>query len=165
MHKTLSLLLAAALAALLGACGSRNTNTTSESGPAPDTTIRVVGDSTTPSNANATDTATAPNSEANAVQAASEETNAEPAKGAIEKGANLAEALRAAGKVTYEYNADNGIWAHVQGKHVSIVIDEAYLNARGQKIVNALTSDIEPDVALSPDCFKPTAKIRRIEKD
>lgn len=165
MHKTLSLLLAAALAALLGACGSRNTNTTSESGPAPDTTIRVVGDSTTPSNANDTDTATAPNSEANAVQAASEETNAEPAKGAIEKGANLAEALRAAGKVTYEYNADNGIWAHVQGKHVSIVIDEADLNAHGQKIVNALTSDIEPDVALSPDCFKPTAKIRRIEKD
>ena len=45
------------------------------------------------------------------------------------------------------------------------VIDEADLNARGQKIVNALTADIEPDVALSPDCFKPTAKIRRIEKD
>lgn len=163
MHKTLSLLLAAALAALLGACGSRNTDTTSEAGPAPDTTIQVVGDSATP--ANATDTATSPNSEANAAQAASEETDAEPAKGAIEKGANLAEALRAAGKVTYEYNADNGIWAHVQGKHVSIVIDEADLNARGQKIVNALTSDIEPDVALSPDCFKPTAKIRRIEKD
>ncbi|MGN0236636.1 MAG: hypothetical protein ACI4AK_00880 [Lepagella sp.] len=81
----------------------------------------------------------------------------------IEKGANLVAVLRASKGVTYGYNADSGIWAHVG--NVSIIIDEDQLNAKGIEFISSILSDIEPDLAFSPDYLKPDAKILQIEKD
>ncbi len=81
----------------------------------------------------------------------------------IEKGANLVAVLRASKGVTYEYNADSGIWAHVG--NVSIIIDEDQLNAKGVEFMSSVLSDIEPNLAFSPDYLKPDAKILQIEKD
>lgn len=81
----------------------------------------------------------------------------------IEKGANLVAVLRGSKGVTYEYNADSGIWAHVG--NVSIIIDEDQLNAKGIEFINSILSDIEPNLAFSPDYLKPDAKILQIEKE
>ena len=81
----------------------------------------------------------------------------------IEKGANLVAVLRGSKGVTYEYNADSGIWAHVG--NVSIIIDEDQLNAKGIEFINSILSDIEPNLAFSPDYLKPDAKILQFEKE
>lgn len=81
----------------------------------------------------------------------------------IEKGAKLVAVLRGSKGVTYEYNADSGIWAHVG--NVSIIIDEDQLNAKGIEFINSILSDIEPNLAFSPDYLKPDAKILQIEKE
>ena len=81
----------------------------------------------------------------------------------IEKGANLVAVLRGSKGVTYEYNADSGIWAYVG--NVSIIIDEDQLNAKGIEFINSILSDIEPNLAFSPDYLKPDAKILQIEKE
>lgn len=81
----------------------------------------------------------------------------------IEKGANLVAVLKAAKSVTYEYNADSGIWAHIG--NVSIIIDEDQLNKKGIEFINSIPSDIEPNLAFSPEYIKPDAKILNIEED
>lgn len=81
----------------------------------------------------------------------------------IEKGANLVAVLRGSKGVTYEYNADSGIWAHVG--NVSIIIDEDQLNAKGIEFISTILSDIEPNLVFSPDYLKPDAKILQIEKE
>lgn len=81
----------------------------------------------------------------------------------IEKGANLIAVLKAAKNVTYEYNADSGIWAHIG--NVSIIIDEDQLNPRGTQFMSTVYSDIEPNLAFSPDYLKPDAKILSIEEN
>ncbi|MGM9816664.1 MAG: hypothetical protein ACI304_06355 [Lepagella sp.] len=81
----------------------------------------------------------------------------------IEKGVNLVAVLRGSKGVTYEYNADSGIWAHVG--NVSIIIDEDQLNAKGIEFISSILSDIEPNLAFSPDYLKPDAKILQIEKE
>lgn len=83
--------------------------------------------------------------------------------GKIEKGANLVDVLKAAGNVSYEYNADSGIWAHIG--NLSIIIDEADLNQKGIDFINSILSDIEPNLAFSPEYLKPDAKIRQIEQN
>lgn len=81
----------------------------------------------------------------------------------IEKGANIVAVLKAAKGVTYEYNADSGIWAHIG--NVSIIIDEDQLNQKGTQFMSTIYSDIEPNLAFSPDYVKPDAKIQTIEKN
>lgn len=81
----------------------------------------------------------------------------------IEKGANLVAVLKAAKYVTYEYNADSGIWAHIG--NISIVIDEDQLNQKGIDVINMIPSDIEPNLSFSPDYIKPDAKILHIEEN
>lgn len=81
----------------------------------------------------------------------------------IKKGANIVAVLRAAKDVSYEYNADSGIWAHIG--NVSIIIDEDQLNQKGIEFMSTIYSDIEPNLQFSPDYVKPDAKILTIEKD
>lgn len=81
----------------------------------------------------------------------------------IEKGANIVAVLKAANGVTYEYNADSGIWAHIG--NVSIIIEEDQLNQKGTQFMSTIYSDIEPNLAFSPDYIKSDAKILNIEKD
>lgn len=80
----------------------------------------------------------------------------------IKVDANLANALRSASHVTYEYNADSGIWAIIG--NVAIVIDEDQLNQKGIDFLNTIYSDIAPDIAFKPEYVKPDAKIKKIEK-
>lgn len=80
----------------------------------------------------------------------------------VAKGDNLVAVLKAHKNVTYEYNADSGIWASIGS--VALVISEDDLNEKGVAVISKLTSDIEPNVPLTPDCFKPSAKVTTIEK-
>lgn len=75
----------------------------------------------------------------------------------IKPGDNLVEVLTQATGVTYEYNADYGILA--AAGNWGIEIQEEELSEKGHKIIDSLTSDIELDVPLAPDCFLPTAKV------
>jgi len=74
----------------------------------------------------------------------------------------LADTLRKLRNVTYEYNADSGIWANAG--NIAIVIDEDQLSPEGMKYINSLTSDIEPNIDFKPEYVKPTAVIKHIEK-
>lgn len=81
--------------------------------------------------------------------------------GEIKVGANLAGALRNASNVTYEYNADSGIWATIG--NIAIVIDEDQLNQQGIDFIRTILSDIEPNIAFKPEYVKPNATIQQIE--
>ena len=70
--------------------------------------------------------------------------------------------LQSATKVTYEYNADSGIWATIG--NVAIVIDEGQLTQQGIEFIATILSDIAPDIAFKPEYVKPDAKILSIEK-
>ena len=94
--------------------------------------------------------------------------NSQAAEGAVQvdgvsvaKGMPLAETLRKLKNVSYEYNADSGIWASA-GK-VAIVISEDQLSPAGEAYINSLTSDIEPNIAFKPEYVKPGAKIEEVE--
>lgn len=80
----------------------------------------------------------------------------------VAKGMPLADTLRKLGNVTYDYNADSGIWA--SAGTIAIVIDEDQLTPQGTKFINSLTSDIEPNIDFKPEYVKPTAVIKHIEK-
>ncbi|MDD6075391.1 MAG: hypothetical protein PUB84_01380 [Bacteroidales bacterium] len=82
--------------------------------------------------------------------------------GELKVGGNLADALRSAKGVTYEYNADSGIWATIG--NVAIVIEEDQLNQKGIDFLSTIYSDIAPDIAFKPEYVKADAKILRIEK-
>ena len=87
--------------------------------------------------------------------------SAQTGDGEIKVGANLKAALESATKVTYEYNADSGIWAAIG--NVAIVIDEDQLTQQGIDFIAAILSDIAPDIAFKPEYVKPDAKILSIE--
>lgn len=79
----------------------------------------------------------------------------------IKKGDNLRAVLTAASKVTYDYDADSGIWANIG--NLSIVIDEDQLTPEGFDFIAAILSDIAPDIDFKPEYVKPDATVQRIE--
>jgi hypothetical protein len=81
----------------------------------------------------------------------------------VRKGANLVATLRQFKSITWDYNADFGVIANVPG--MWIVVDEADLTPEGQKVINALTSDMENGICFSIDYIKPTAKVGEFEKN
>lgn len=87
--------------------------------------------------------------------------SAQTADGEIKVGGNLKAALVSALKVTYEYNADSGIWAAIG--NVAIVINEDQLTQQGIDFIAAIPSDIASDIAFKPEYVKPDAKILSIE--
>lgn len=97
-----------------------------------------------------------------AYQGNDESENIQTTDGEIKVGGNLRAALQSATKVTYEYNADSGIWATIG--NVAIVIDEGQLTQQGIDFIAAIPSDIAPDIAFKPEYVKPDAKILSIEK-
>jgi len=80
----------------------------------------------------------------------------------ITVGAPLAETLRKAKGVSFEYNADYGVNAIV-GK-VIIPIPEEAITKAGQEFVNSILADIEPDIDFKLDYIKPSAKITDFDK-
>lgn len=79
----------------------------------------------------------------------------------FEKGANLKETLAKAKHIEWEYNADMGVGATV-GK-IYVTIPEEDLTAKGQEVINALTSDIELGIKFSVDYIKPSATLQIFE--
>ena len=82
----------------------------------------------------------------------------------IKEGDPIAATLRKFDNVTWEYNADFGVIAHIG--NAWIVIDEANdLTPQGTEFMSGIYSDIEPDLKFSVDYIKPTAKISQINKN
>jgi hypothetical protein len=77
----------------------------------------------------------------------------------IKKGAPIAETLKKFKKISWEYNADFGIIAHIGDAW--IVVDEADdLTPQGREFMNGIYSDMVPDLQFSINYIKPTAKIK-----
>ena len=96
------------------------------------------------------------------------ETEAAEIKGAvmvdgvqIAKGMPLAETLGKLKHVSYEYNADSGIWASTG--NVAIVIDEEQLSPAGVEFMKGILSDIAPDIAFKPEYVKADAVILDVQ--
>lgn len=87
--------------------------------------------------------------------------SSETSDGSFKVGDNLRAALQSASNVTYEYNADSGIWATIGNS--AIVIDEDQLSKQGVDFISTIMSDIAPDIAFKPEYVKSDAKILRIE--
>jgi len=79
----------------------------------------------------------------------------------ITVGAPLAETIRRAGKVTWDYNADYGVTCTIG--NVWIVIPDEDLTEKGQSIINAILSDMENNISFSADYIRPEAKIKSFE--
>lgn len=77
-------------------------------------------------------------------------------------GAPLAETLRKMKGVNYSYSADNGVFAEIDG--YGIPIPEEDMTKAGTDFINAILSDIDPNIAFKPDFIKPSAKIKDFEK-
>ena len=80
----------------------------------------------------------------------------------ITVGAPLAETLKKAKGARYEYNADFGV--DVVVGNVMIRIPDEDITKEGQDFVNAIPSDMNPDIAFKVSFIKPSAKIKDFEK-
>lgn len=80
----------------------------------------------------------------------------------ITVGAQLAETLKKAKGARYEYNADFGV--DVVVGNVMIRIPDEDITKEGQDFVNAIPSDMDPDIAFKVSFIKPSAKIKDFEK-
>lgn len=81
----------------------------------------------------------------------------------ITVGAPLAKTLKKAKDVTFDYNADHGVSA-VIGNKVIIEIPDEDITKEGQDFVNAILSDISPDIDFKITYIKPSAKIKDFSK-
>lgn len=80
----------------------------------------------------------------------------------ITVGAPLAETLKKAKDARFEYNADFGV--DVVVGNVMIRIPDEDITKEGQDFVNAIPSDMDPDIAFKVSFIKPSAKIKDFEK-
>lgn len=80
----------------------------------------------------------------------------------ITVGAPLAETLKKAKGARFEYNADFGV--DVVVGNVMIRIPDEDITKEGQDFVNAIPSDMDPDIAFKVSFIKPSAKIKDFEK-
>jgi len=71
--------------------------------------------------------------------------------------------LRRHKNITWDYNADFGVIANVEG--MWFVVDEEDLTPQSQKIINAIPSDMENSINFSIDYIKPTAKVGQFENN
>ena len=80
----------------------------------------------------------------------------------ITVGAPLAETRKKAKGARFEYNADFGV--DVVVGNVMIRIPDEDITKEGQDFVNAIPSDMDPDIAFKVSFIKPSAKIKDFEK-
>lgn len=80
----------------------------------------------------------------------------------ITVGAPLAETLKKVKGARFEYNADFGV--DVVVGNVMIRIPDEDITKEGQDFVNAIPSDMDPDIAFKVSFIKPSAKIKDFEK-
>lgn len=79
----------------------------------------------------------------------------------IAVGESLAETLRKAKGVTFEYNPDYGVACNIGKVYISIPDED--ITKAGLDYVNSLTSDIEPNIDFKLEYIKPSAKIKDFE--
>lgn len=104
------------------------------------------------------------------LNAAEQTVQAKPAAKSIEAGgttitvgAPLAETLKKAKGVTFDYNADLGVSAVIGD--VLITIPDEDITREGQDFVNAILADIEPNIDFKISYIKPSAKIKDFDKN
>ena len=81
----------------------------------------------------------------------------------ITVGAPLAETLKKAKGVTFDYNADFGVSAYIG--NVSINIPDEDITKEGMDFVNAILADISPNIDFKISYIKPSAKIKDFDKN
>lgn len=79
----------------------------------------------------------------------------------ITVGAPLAETLKKAKGVTFDYNADFGVSAVIG--NVIINIPDEDITKEGMDFVNAILADISPNIDFKVSYIKPSAKIKDFE--
>ena len=80
----------------------------------------------------------------------------------ITVGAPLAETLKKAKNVTFDYNADYGICAVIG--NVVIEIPDEDITKEGIDFVNTILADISPNIDFKISYIKPSAKIKDFSK-
>ena len=134
------------------ACGNKTTNNETQQD-----TVQAADTTTTDTIATAEPEEAAP--EAKDAPAAK---SIEAGGTTITVGAPLAETLKKAKGARYEYNADFGV--DVVVGNVMIRIPDEDITKEGQDFVNAIPSDMDPDIAFKVSFIKPSAKIKDFEK-
>ena len=81
----------------------------------------------------------------------------------ITVGAPLAETLKKAKGVTFDYNADFGVSAVIG--NVIINIPDEDITKDGLDFVSAILADIEPNIDFKISYIKPSAKIKDFDKN
>ena len=97
------------------------------------------------------------------VQASPDAKSIEAGGTTITVGAPLAETLKKARGVTFDYNADFGVSAVVG--NVVINIPDEDITKEGQDFVNAILADISPNIDFKISYIKPSAKIKDFDKN
>ena len=134
------------------ACGNKTTNNETQQD-----TVQTADTTTTDTIATAEPEEAAP--EAKDAPAAK---SIEAGGTTITVGAPLAETLKKAKGARYEYNADFGV--DVVVGNVMIRIPDEDITKEGQDFVNAIPSDMDPNIAFKVSFIKPSAKIKDFEK-
>ena len=134
------------------ACGNKTTNNETQQD-----TVQAADTTTTDTIATAEPEEAAP--EAKDAPAAK---SIEAGGTTITMGAPLAETLKKAKGARFEYNADFGV--DVVVGNVMIRIPDEDITKEGQDFVNAIPSDMDPDIAFKVSFIKPSAKIKDFEK-
>lgn len=134
------------------ACGNKTTNNETQQD-----TVQTADTTTTDTIATAEPEEAAP--EAKDAPAAK---SIEAGGTTITVGAPLAETLKKAKGARFEYNADFGV--DVVVGNVMIRIPDEDITKEGQDFVNAIPSDMDPDIAFKVSFIKPSAKIKDFEK-
>lgn len=145
----------------MSACGNKATGSASQQDTVATTDSVSATDSMT------TDSLNAEEQEGKAaertVQASLEAKSVEAGGTIITVGAPLAETLKKAKGVTFDYNADFGVSAVVG--NVVINIPDEDITKEGQNFVNAILSDISPNIDFKISYIKPSAKIKDFDKN
>lgn len=139
----------------MSACGNKTTSNASQQDSV-STTDSVTADTAATKSINIEEhTNTA---DEQAVQAKSNAKSVEAGGTTITVGAPLAETLKKAKGVTFDYNADYGVSAVIG--NVVIEIPDEDITKEGMDFVNGILADISPNIDFKISYIKPSAKIK-----
>ena len=139
----------------ISACGNKTT------GNAPQQDSVITTDSATTDSLNAEKQANEASEQT--IQANPNAKSVEAGGTTITVGAPLAETLKKAKGVTFDYNADFGVSAYIG--NVSINIPDEDITKEGMDFVNAILADISPNIDFKISYIKPSAKIKDFDKN
>ena len=138
----------------MSACGNKTT------GNAPQQDSAVATDSVASDSLNAAEQQTNDAAEQTA-QTKPKAKSVEAGGTTITVGAPLAETLKKAKGVTFDYNADYGVSAVIG--NVVIEIPDEDITKEGMDFVNTILADISPNIDFKISYIKPSAKIKDFE--